>query len=145
MDNSDFRLNLQEVGSCQNSETEVESSRLPYRPKPTLVNHKRIKRARSFTSMGEVRKRVNDASPRHDTDIILGGKSHTMRKKRLASRIPKKEKVPRDCVYFPKGQTPRFFPLTSLRLGNWQSQLHIQDQLFLYITETKFVFVAVHP
>ena len=37
-----------------------------------------------------------------------------------------------------------FFPLTRLKLGVWESALHLKDQLFVMILETKFVYVAVH-
>ena len=42
------------------------------------------------------------------------------------------------------GLQANFFPLTRLKLGVWESSLHLQDQLFVMILETKMVFVAVH-
>ncbi len=40
---------------------------------------------------------------------------------------------------------PKFYPLSSLRLGLWQSLLHLPDQLFVMIQAEKFIFVCVHP
>ena len=56
-----------------------------------------------------------------------------------------KEPIRTGHLYFRKDDLPRFFPLTSLRFGNWQSQLHLPDQLFFYIGEDKFIFLVVHP
>lgn len=48
-------------------------------------------------------------------------------------------------MYWPWEEMPKFYPLTFLRFGLWQSQLHIKDQLFVMFYEEKFVFVVVHP
>ena len=37
------------------------------------------------------------------------------------------------------------YPLKRLRLGVWESQLHIDNQLFVMVQSDKFIFVAVHP
>ena len=48
-------------------------------------------------------------------------------------------------MYWNWDEMPKFFPISSLRLGVWQSLLHLPDQIFLMIREDKFVFIVVHP
>ena len=38
-----------------------------------------------------------------------------------------------------------FYPLTKLKLGVWNSELHCKDQLFLMLLEKKIVYVVVYP
>jgi len=43
------------------------------------------------------------------------------------------------------GPKAKFFPLDRVRLGLWESRLHLDGQLFAMVQKDKFVFVAVHP
>ncbi len=52
---------------------------------------------------------------------------------------------PKDYIYWPFEKMPKFFPLEKIRLGHWSSELHLNDQLFVLIDETRFIYVVVHP
>ena len=43
------------------------------------------------------------------------------------------------------GPKAKFFPLDRIRLGVWESRLHLDGQLFAMVFPEKFVFVVVHP
>jgi hypothetical protein len=51
----------------------------------------------------------------------------------------------KDYMYWKWEEMPKFYPILSLRLGLWQSQLNLPDQLFVMFQLDKIVFVVVHP